>query len=164
MRYFTEKPKYYTTMFGETYHCNHPIYNTCTLYKIGYKGVGVIQQRYDAQTKHMDSILTSIKKLLGMDADYIAFDTDVIIHINTALAILCQLGVGPDKGFRIRDNSATWQDFVGDDARLDDVKDYVYLKVKLLFDPPSSSAAIQSTESLISEIEWRLNVTAEMEV
>lgn len=111
----------------------------------------------------MDSILTSIKKLLGMDADYTAFDTDVIIHINTALAILCQLGVGPDKGFRICDNSATWQDFVGDDARLDDVKDYVYLKVKLLFDPPSSSAAIQSTESLISEIEWRLNVAAESE-
>lgn len=112
----------------------------------------------------MDSILTSIKKLLGMDADYTAFDTDVIIHINTALAILCQLGVGPDKGFRISDDSATWQDFVGEDTRLDDVKDYVYLKVKLLFDPPSSSAAIQSTESLISEIEWRLNVTAEMEV
>ena len=112
----------------------------------------------------MDSILTSIKKLLGMDADYTAFDTDVIIHINTALAILCQLGVGPDKGFRIRDDSATWQDFVGEDTRLDDIKDYVYLKVKLLFDPPSSSAAIQSTESLISEIEWRLNVTAEMEV
>ena len=112
----------------------------------------------------MDSILTSIKKLLGMDADYTAFDTDVIIHINTALAILCQLGVGPDKRFRIRDDSATWQDFVGEDTRLDDVKDYVYLKVKLLFDPPSSSAAIQSTESLISEIEWRLNVTAEMEV
>lgn len=112
----------------------------------------------------MDSILTSIKKLLGMDADYTAFDTDVIIHINTALAILYQLGVGPDKGFRIRDDSATWQDFVGEDTRLDDVKDYVYLKVKLLFDPPSSSAAIQSTESLISEIEWRLNVTAEMEV
>lgn len=111
----------------------------------------------------MDSILTSIKKLLGMDADYTAFDTDVIIHINTALAILCQLGVGPDKGFRIHDDSATWQDFVGEDTRLDDVKDYVYLKVKLLFDPPSSSAAIQSTESLISEIEWRLNVTAEME-
>lgn len=112
----------------------------------------------------MDSILTSIKKLLGMDADYTAFDTDVIIHINTALAILCQLGVGPEKSFRIRDDSATWQDFVGEDTRLDDVKDYVYLKVKLLFDPPSSSAAIQSTESLISEIEWRLNVTAEMEV
>ena len=112
----------------------------------------------------MDSILTSIKKLLGMDADYTAFDTDVIIHINTALAILCQLGVGPEKGFRIRADSATWQDFVGEDTRLDDVKDYVYLKVKLLFDPPSSSAAIQSTESLISEIEWRLNVTAEMEV
>ena len=111
----------------------------------------------------MDSILTSIKKLLGMDADYTAFDTDVIIHINTALAILCQLGVGPAKGFRIRDDSATWQDFVGEDARLDDVKDYVYLKVKLLFDPPSSSAAIQSTESLISEIEWRLNVAAESE-
>lgn len=52
MRYFTEKPKYYTTMFGETYHCNHPIYNTCTLYKIGYKGVCVIQQRYDPETKH----------------------------------------------------------------------------------------------------------------
>ena len=69
----------------------------------------------------MDSILTSIKKLLGMDADYTAFDTDVIIHINTALAILCQLGVGPDKGFRIRDDSATWQDFVGDDARAEEV-------------------------------------------
>lgn len=111
----------------------------------------------------MDSILTSIKKLLGMDEDYTAFDTDVIIHINTALAILCQLGVGPSNGFRIRDASSTWQDFVGDDPRLDDVKDYIYLKVKLLFDPPSSSAAIQSTEKLLSEIEWRLNVTAESE-
>lgn len=109
----------------------------------------------------MDSILTSIKKLLGMDEDYTAFDTDVTIHINTALAILCQIGVGPESGFRIRDATATWQDFVGDDPRLDDVKDYVYLKVKLLFDPPSSSAAIQSTEKLLSEIEWRLNVTAE---
>lgn len=111
----------------------------------------------------MDSILTSIKKLLGMDADYTAFDTDVTIHINTALAILCQLGVGPDSGFRIRDATATWQDFVGDDPRLDDVKDYIYLKVKLLFDPPASSAAIQSTEKLLAEIEWRLNVTAESE-
>lgn len=111
----------------------------------------------------MDSILTSVKKLLGMDEEYTAFDMDVIIHINTALAILCQLGVGPDSGFRIHDASATWSDFMGDDPRLDSVKDYVYLKTRLLFDPPSSSAAIQSTEKLLSEIEWRLNVTAESE-
>lgn len=109
----------------------------------------------------MDSILTSIKKLLGMTEDYTAYDMDVIIHINTALAILSQLGVGSDGAFRIRDASATWQDFVGDNPRLDDVKDYVYLKVKLLFDPPTSSAAIQSMEKLLSEIEWRLNVAAE---
>lgn len=109
----------------------------------------------------MDSILTSIKKLLGMTEDYTAYDMDIIIHINTALAILSQLGVGSDGAFRIRDASATWQDFVGNNPRLDDVKDYVYLKVKLLFDPPTSSAAIQSMEKLLSEIEWRLNVAAE---
>lgn len=112
----------------------------------------------------MDSILTSIKKLLGMTEDYTAYDMDVIIHINTALAILSQLGVGSDSAFRICDASATWQDFVGNNPRLDDVKDYVYLKVKLLFDPPTSSAAIQSMEKLLSEIEWRLNVAAESDI
>lgn len=112
----------------------------------------------------MDSILTSTKKLIGLTEDDATFDTDIMIHINTALSFLCQLGVGPTNGFRIHDKSATWTEFLGDDPRLDSAKDYVYLKTKLVFDPPTSSAAIQSMESMIDEIEWRLNHAAESEV
>ena len=110
----------------------------------------------------MDSILTSIKKMLGIAEEYTPFDVDIILHINSVFMILNQLGVGPSSGFRIEDDSATWSDFTEDKLDAEAVKSYIYLKVRLLFDPPSSSAAMESINRLISELEWRLNVAAEL--
>ena len=109
----------------------------------------------------MDSILTSIKKLLGIDEEYTQFDNDIIMHINTVFLNLTQLGVGPEEGFLIEDDAATWDDFIGDSNQLQAVKTYVYLKVKLLFDPPLSSSVIESIKRIISELEWRLNVAVD---
>lgn len=111
----------------------------------------------------MDSILTSTKKMLGIAEEYTHFDADIIMHINSVLMVLTQLGVGPADGFAIEDDTATWADFIQEATkpRTEAVKSYVYLKVKLLFDPPLSSAAMESTNRLISELEWRLNVAAE---
>ena len=106
----------------------------------------------------MESILTSIKKMLGISEEYTHFDEDLIMHINSALAVLCQLGVGPSEGFFITNKSAVWSDFVPDLSKLQFVKTYVYQKVKLLFDPPQSSAAIQALNESIKEFEWRINV------
>lgn len=105
----------------------------------------------------MESILTSIKKMLGIEAEYTHFDPDIIMHINSVLMILNQLGVGPSEGFRIEDNTATWYDFIQDNQKIECVKSYVHLKVKLLFDPPLSSAVIESMNKMIAEFEWRLN-------
>ena len=109
----------------------------------------------------MDSILTSIKKLLGIAEDYEHFDQDLIIHINSVLSVLTQLGVGPAEGFSIEDENATWNDFIPEDKRLSSIRSYVYMKVKLLFDPPLSSSVMESMNRMISEFEWRLNVAAE---
>lgn len=109
----------------------------------------------------MESILTTIKKLLGISEEYEHFDSDIIVHINSALMILTQLGVGPANGFSISDEMSLWSDFLGDDPRLEAVKTYIHLKVKLLFDPPTNSAVIESLNKSISELEWRLNVAAE---
>lgn len=109
----------------------------------------------------MESILTSIKKLLGIAEENSDFDADVIIHINSALMILTQLGLGPKNGFSIRDDQALWSDFIPDDARLDAVRSYVYLKVRTLFDPPQSSVLLDAIKQNLSEMEWRLTVAAE---
>lgn len=109
----------------------------------------------------MDSILTSIKKLLGIDEEYTQFDDDIIMHINTVFLNLTQLGVGPPEGFGIEDDATTWEDFIEDNMQLQAVKTYMYLKVKLLFDPPLSSSVIESMNRMISELEWRLNVAVE---
>ena len=109
----------------------------------------------------MDSILTSIKKLLGISEDYEHFDQDIIMHINSVFMILTQMGVGPADGFRIEDDSAIWSDFTSDLKVLESVKSYMYLKVRLLFDPPTSSSVLDSTNRLINELEWRLNVAGE---
>lgn len=109
----------------------------------------------------MDSILTSIKKLLGIAEDYTHFDGDIIIHINAVFMILTQIGVGPASGFSITSNTETWTDFLGDLTELEAVKTYTYLKVRLLFDPPTSSSILESMNRMISELEWRLNVQAE---
>lgn len=109
----------------------------------------------------MDSILTSIKKLLGITEEYEHFDADIIMHINTVFMILNQLGVGPANGFSIKDKSAVWSDYISDEENLEAVKTYMHLKVKLLFDPPSSSVVMECTNRMISELEWRLNISAD---
>ena len=109
----------------------------------------------------MESILTSIKKLLGIEEEYTQFDNDVIMHINSVFLNLTQLGVGPAEGFLIEDDTATWEDFIGDSNQLQAVKSYMYLKVKLLFDPPLSSSVIESMNRMIAELEWRLNVAVD---
>lgn len=111
----------------------------------------------------MESILDSIKKLLGIQKEYTHFDTDLIIHINTTFTILNQLGVGPSNGFSICDDTAVWNDFMNNDNRLESIKTFVYLKVRLLFDPPTNSALIESINRIISELEWRLSITTKEE-
>lgn len=110
----------------------------------------------------MDSILTSIKKLLGITEEYEHFDPDIIMHINSAFMILNQLGVGPEEGFAIKDKNSTWDEFLSGGANLEAVKTYVYLKVKLMFDPPLSSTVIEAIKSQISELEWRLNASTDV--
>ena len=108
-----------------------------------------------------ESILTSIKKLLGIPEDYEHYDADIIMHINSVFMILNQLGVGPSNGFSITDKTAVWSNFVSDNNNLEAVKSYVYMKVRLLFDPPLSSAVMECMNRMISELEWRLNSEAE---
>ena len=110
----------------------------------------------------MESILTSIKKLLGIAEEYTHFDADLIMHINSVFATLTQIGVGPSVGFSIADDHAVWGDFTDDANALASVKSYMHLKVRLLFDPPTSSAVMTSMEKLISEFEWRLHLAAEV--
>lgn len=109
----------------------------------------------------MESILTSIKKLLGISEEYEHFDPDIIMHINSVFMILTQIGVGPSEGFAIEDETSIWTDFIPDTTRVEAIKSYVYLKVRLIFDPPTSSAVIESITRMISELEWRINVAAE---
>jgi hypothetical protein len=105
-----------------------------------------------------DSILTSTKKVLGIAADYTAFDTDILLHINSVFSTLCQLGIGPELGFAIEDDEAVWTDFLDSDLRLNSVKTYMYLRVRMLFDPPTTSFLQDSMKRQIEEFEWRLNV------
>lgn len=109
----------------------------------------------------MDSILESIKKLLGISAEYEVFDPDIIMHINSVFFVLNQLGVGPPKGFSIKDKNDTWSSYLPDGSNLEVIKSYIYQKVKLLFDPPTSSAAIESVNRMISELEWRIQVAVD---
>lgn len=105
-----------------------------------------------------ESILNSIKKLLGLPPDYTVFDQDILIHINTVFMILNQMGVGPESGYRITSSDNVWSEFIDDASRMESVKTYIYQKVRLIFDPPQNSALIQAIQSSISELEWRLNV------
>ena len=109
----------------------------------------------------MDSILTSIKKMLGIAEEYEHFDADLIMCINSAFMILTQMGVGPSEGFRIEDKESYWDEFVDPEVNLESVKTYVFMKVKLMFDPPTSSAVMESMKNILSELEWRLVVEVE---
>ena len=109
----------------------------------------------------MESILTSIKKMLGITEEYNHFDADLIMHINSVFMVLTQLGVGPSEGFRIEDELSTWNEIIPPDKNFEIIKSYMHLKVKLLFDPPLSSVVLGSMERMITEFEWRINVLAE---
>lgn len=106
-----------------------------------------------------ESILTSIKKLLGITEDYEYFDEDIKIHINSVFATLHQLGVGPkEQAFKITGKLETWDMFMQEEKNIDSVKTYIYLKVRLLFDPPTNSSAAEAFKAQADEYEWRLNV------
>lgn len=108
----------------------------------------------------MDSILNSVKKKLGIQEDYTHFDEDIIMDINSVFMILNQLGVGPDEPFTIEDEYDTWDDFI-DDIRIEAVKSYMYMRVRLMFDPPTTGFLVESLNKQIAELEWRMNVQAE---
>lgn len=108
----------------------------------------------------MESILLSVKKMLGVTDEYKVFDPDIIMHINSVFFILSQLGVGPKDGFSIQDENAEWEEFIPCGADLEAIKSYVYLKVRMMFDPPQSSAVSEAITRNINELEWRLNLAA----
>lgn len=110
----------------------------------------------------MDSILKTIKKMCGMDEDYTPFDTDLVVFINGAILAANQIGVGVD-GFTITGPNETWNDFVGDHPSLEAIKQYIYMRVRLVFDPPANSFVVSSLEKQLDEMTWRLNVQAEAE-
>lgn len=110
-----------------------------------------------------DSILDSMKKALNIDPSDDSFDIDILIHINSVFLTLSQLGVGPTGGFEITGNTETWESYLGTtDKNLSAVKSYMYLRVRLLFDPPATSFAITSFEKQIDVFEFRLNAQAEL--
>lgn len=109
----------------------------------------------------MDSILISVKKLLGIAAEYEPFDAEIIAHINSVFSTLNQLGVGPAEGFMIEDEDAIWSDFLPTGTQLECVKTYMGQKVRLIFDPPDRTALLQALEKQVAEWEWRLNVAVD---
>lgn len=102
------------------------------------------------------SILKSVKKILGIDSTDTSFDFDILIHINSAFATLNQLGVGPENGFAIEDATPVWTTFYGADPRYNSIRTYVYLKVRVLFDPPQTSYLVEALKEQIAEHEWRI--------
>lgn len=107
------------------------------------------------------SILDSTKKAIGLGAEYDVFDSDITMHINSVFFTLNQLGVGPAEGFQITGSDETWDAFLGDDPRMNAVKSYMYLRVRLLFDPPPTSFTQEALKQQAQEYEWRLNLHAE---
>lgn len=109
-----------------------------------------------------ESILTSVKKQIGITDEYDVFDSTLIMHINSVFMILAQMGIGPSRAFQIKDTEDTWSDFIPeDDPNMEPVKSYMGMKVRLLFDPPTGSVHMESMKQLIAELEWRLNFESE---
>jgi len=111
-----------------------------------------------------ESILNTIKKLLGISEYDTSFDQDIIVDINTILGILWQMGVGPDYPFRITGPGETWSDFVTDISQIEFIKSFIHLRVAQLFDPSSSGAVDESRNNLIKELEWRLYTSGDSEI
>ena len=109
----------------------------------------------------MESILNTVKKLIGYDEEVTQFDQDMILYINSVIATLRELGIGPSDGFVVKDASTTWSEYLGETKLLEDAKTYICLKTRLVFDPPSTSFVLDSIKEMIKECEWRLNDVAE---
>jgi hypothetical protein len=110
------------------------------------------------------SILKSVKKVLGLAEDYDAFDQDVLMHINTTLSTLNQLGVGPSTGLFVDDGTATWNDLFNGDNRYNLIRTYVYLKVRALFDPPTVASMATALDANAKELEWRISAIRESDI
>ena len=108
-----------------------------------------------------DRILESVKKVLGIAPEYLAFDVDIVMHINSVFSQLIQLGAGPEDGFEIEDSSTLWSAYLGDNKKLNFIKSYMYLKVRMLFDPPTTSFDITAKQEQIKEFEFRINVAVQ---
>ena len=108
-----------------------------------------------------ESILMTIKKMLGLEAGYSPFDTDIIVLINSALMTLTQADVGPKEGFKITGMAESWSDFLTNEVMLEAAKQYIYMKVKMIFDPPSSSIVMDALKTQSEEFLWRLIAQAE---
>lgn len=106
-----------------------------------------------------ESILTTIKKMLGIEEEYEHFDVDIIVHINSALGVLNQIGVGPSITFSIEDKTALWVDLLADATDLEMVKTFIYLRVRMIFDPPATAALMDAFTRNLAEMEWRLSTT-----
>ena len=111
-----------------------------------------------------NSILTNIKKMLGVDADYKVFDTDIIIGINSALMALQQIGVGPTDGILIADSTNEWSELLTNTKKVEAAKSYIYLKVKLLFDPPTSGFVVDCINKQLEELAWRLMMQTDIAI
>lgn len=109
-----------------------------------------------------DSILDTVKKTIGLAPEIPDFDQDIILHTNSILSVLTQIGIGPEEGFVISDSSQTWKDFLGEDPNLEMVKSYVCNRVRLIFDPPTNSNVTQALEKQCTEFETRANYVYEM--
>lgn len=107
------------------------------------------------------SILNSIKKALGIDENYDVFDQVILMHTNSIFSVLNQLGIGPKNGFEVVDDKVEWETYTRDDKMLNLVKSYIFIQVRLLFDPPTTSFAIEALKKQATEYEWRLNVYME---
>lgn len=110
-----------------------------------------------------ESILTSIKSLLGIGEDYDAFDTEIIMHINSALSVLSQLGVNDANGYIVTSADNKWSDIIKEGRNLEMVKTLIYFKVKKAFDPPQNGTVMSALDAQISELEWRVNVEVDPE-
>jgi len=108
-----------------------------------------------------DSILNSTKRALDVPLNYDVFDQNIIMHINSVFSTLNQIGIGPADGFEIEDDSNTWTNYIGTNVRYNLVKSYMYLRVKMLFDPPATSFLIEAMTKQKDEMEWRLSVMRE---
>jgi len=108
-----------------------------------------------------ESILVSIKDMLGPDSSDDVFDSEILIHINMALSVLTQLGVGPSEGFVVTDADATWNQFLGNAKDIEMAKSFVFMKVKMVFDPPTSSFTLSAMEKACDELGWRLSVATD---